>query len=172
MAKAIFDAIVVGSGSVGTPVAYKLARKGLKVLVLEKRAAVGQGDNKAAIGGIRATHSDPAKIVLASRTLEEMSTWKENHGLDVGWKTGGYAFPVYDEGLESTLRGLFPIQHKFDLDIDWVDANALAELIPGINRESLRGGTYSPRDGQLSPLKVPVAFQRAAEEHGAVFKFH
>ena len=154
-----YDAIVVGGGSVGVPSAYYLAQRGLKVLVLDRRPAVGQGDNKAAIGGIRATHSDPAKILLCSRGLEEMSTWKERHGVDVGWKPGGYAFPVYGQALEETLRGLFPIQHQFQLEIDWIDAEAMAELVPGIVREGLRGGTYSPNDGQLSPLKVPVAFQ-------------
>jgi sarcosine oxidase subunit beta len=166
-----FDVIVVGGGSVGVPSAYNLAKRGLKVLVLERRSAVGQGENKAAIGGIRATHSDPAKIVLCSRSLAEMSTWKERIGVDVGWKPGGYAFPVYDEPLERTLRGLFPIQHKYDLAIDWLDADAMAEVIPGIERRSLRGGTLSPNDGQLSPLKVPAAFQRAAQALGAVFRF-
>ncbi len=167
-----YDAIVVGGGSVGVPSAYNLALRGLKVLVLDRRSAVGQGDNKTAIGGIRATHSDPAKIVLCSASLAQMSTWKETHGDDVGWKTGGYVFPIYDEPLEKTLRGLFPIQHKYDLEIDWVDTDGMAELVPGIVRKGLRGGTYSPNDGQLSPLKVPVAFQRAAMELGAEFRFN
>lgn len=166
-----FDAIVVGGGSVGVPSAYYLARRGLKVLVLEQCPAVGQGQNKAAIGGIRATHSDPAKIVLCNRSIAEMSTWKERTGVDVGWKPGGYAFPVYDEPLEKTLRGLFPIQHRYDLEIDWLDADAFAEVVPGIERRNLRGGTYSPNDGQLSPLKVPVAFQRAAQALGTEFRF-
>lgn len=166
-----FDAIVVGGGSVGVPSAFNLAKRGLKVLLIERRASVGQGDNKAAIGGIRATHSDPAKIVLCSRSLAEMSTWRETHGDDVGWKTGGYAFPVYDEHLENTLKGLFPIQHRYDLEIDWVDAKRMAELVPGINPKNLRGGTYSPNDGQLSPLKVPAAFQRGAQRRGATFRF-
>jgi sarcosine oxidase subunit beta len=172
MSTRTYDAIVVGGGSVGVPSAYNLALRGLKVLVLDRRSAVGQGDNKAAIGGIRATHSDPAKIVLCSTSLAQMSTWKETHGVDVGWKTGGYAFPIYDEPLEKTLVGLFPIQHKYNLEIDWVDADGMAELIPGIERKGLRGGTYSPNDGQLSPLKVPVAFQRAAMELGAKFRFN
>lgn len=172
MPEKTYDAIVVGGGSVGVPSAYNLAKRGLKVLAIDRRSAVGQGDNKAAIGGIRATHSDPAKIVLCSRSLEQMSTWKETHGTDVGWKPGGYAFPVYDEKLEATLRGLFPVQHRYDLEIDWVDADGLAELVPGIQRDGLRGGTYSPNDGQLSPLKVPVAFQRAAQELGAEFVFN
>jgi len=172
MPKKTYDAIVVGGGSVGVPSAYNLAKRGLKVLVIDRRSAVGQGDNKAAIGGIRATHSDPAKIVLCSRSLEQMSTWRETHGTDVGWKSGGYVFPVYDETLESTLRGLFPTQHKWKLNIEWVDADTLGELVPGVQKSGLRGGTYSPDDGQLSPLKVPIAFQRAAMEYGAEFNFN
>lgn len=167
-----FDAIVVGGGSVGVPCAYHLAKRGLRVLALEACPAVGQGQNKAAIGGIRATHSDPAKIVLCTRSLAEMSTWKDRTGVDVGWKPGGYAYPVYDEPLERTLRGLFPVQHRWELDIGWLDADAMAELIPGIERRGLRGGTYSPGDGQLSPLKTTVAFQRAAQALGARFRFN
>lgn len=167
-----YDVIIVGSGSVGVPSAYYLARKGLKVLVLEKRAASGQGDNKAAIGGVRATHSDPAKILLCSRSLDVVSNWKEMHGTDIGWKEGGYAFPVYDEGLKNSLTGLFPLQHRHNLEIDWVDTESMKELIPGISDEGLLGGTYSPNDGQVSPLKLPVAIQREAEKLGVHFHFN
>src|SRR5512145_1382025 len=115
-----YDAIVVGGGSVGVPSAYYLAKRGLRVLLLERRAAVGQGDNKAAIGGVRATHSDPAKILLCRRTLAEVSAWSETHGDDIGWKPGGYCFPAYDEGIEVTLKSLLPKQRKYGLVNDWV----------------------------------------------------
>lgn len=59
-----YDAIVIGAGSVGVPIAYYLALEKLKVLVIDHHASVGQGQNKSAIGGVRATHSDPAKIML------------------------------------------------------------------------------------------------------------
>jgi sarcosine oxidase subunit beta len=165
-----YDAIVVGGGSVGVPSALELCKRGLKVLVLERRPAVGQGDNKAAIGGVRATHSDPAKILLCARTLEAVSGWQQTHGDDVGWKPGGYCFPVYTESIESTLKGLLPKQHAFGLEIDWVDPDAIAERVPGIVREGLRGGTYSPRDGQVSPLLLPVVLMRHAERLGAELK--
>ncbi len=165
-----FDAIVVGGGSVGMPSAYYLTRRGLKVLVLERRTAVGQGDNKAAIGGVRATHSDPAKILLCLRSLEEIRTWKEVHGDDIGWKPGGYLFPVYSEEMEKKLRGLFPLQRRHGLVNDWVDADTVADLLPGIEREGLRGGTYSPNDGQTSPLLLPIALMRHAVRSGAVVR--
>jgi sarcosine oxidase subunit beta len=165
-----YDAIVVGGGSVGVPSAYYLAERGLKVLVIERRSAVGQGDNKAAIGGVRATHSDPAKILLCRRSLDVMRTWKEAHGDEIGWKPGGYCFPVYSEALEKTLCGLFPLQRKFGLENGWVDADGVAELIPGINRDGLRGGTYSPNDGQVSPLLLPVALMRHATRMGVTLR--
>ena len=58
------DVIIIGAGSVGVPAALAMAQAGLKVVVLERFASQGQGSNKAAIGGVRATHSDPAKIRL------------------------------------------------------------------------------------------------------------
>jgi len=165
-----YDAIVVGGGSVGVPSARALAQRGLKTLLLERRSAVGQGENKAAIGGIRATHSDPAKILLCLRSLNAISTWKETFGDDIGWKTGGYAFPAYSESVENTLRDLLPKQRTYGLVNDYVDANTMADIVPGIQRENLRGGTYSPHNGQASSLLLPVAMMRHAVQLGAVVR--
>jgi len=168
---ATYDVIVVGAGSVGNPTACFLAQAGLRVLVIERRAASGQGDNKAAIGGVRATHSDPGKILTCSESLRIFTTWEEEYGFDIGWKPGGYCFPVFDEGIEKVLQGILPVQKEFGLEIDWVGPDEIAEHIPGIRREGLRGGTFSPRDGQVSPLLAAVAFQREATCHGAEYHF-
>jgi len=166
------DAIVIGAGSVGCPSAYFLAEKGLKVVVLEKRPACGQGENKAAIGGVRATHSDPAKIQICSQSLEILSTWEETHGFDIEWKGGGYCFPVYTPELETTLKELLVLQRGYNLDIDWVDSEQIQELVPGIEKRGLRGGTYSPGDGQASPMLTAEGFRRAARDKGCEFHFN
>jgi sarcosine oxidase subunit beta len=167
-----YDVVVIGSGSVGNPAACFLAQRGLRVLVIERRAASGQGDNKAAIGGVRATHSDPGKILTCIESLKVFSTWEETYGFDIGWKEGGYCFPVYTEAVEKVLKGILPAQKKFGLVIDWVGPERIASLIPGIVEEGLRGGTYSPHDGQVSPLLAAVAFEREAKRHGAVYHFN
>jgi len=170
--KTNYDVIIVGSGSVGNPTACFLAQEGLKVLVVERRPASGQGDNKAAIGGVRATHSDPGKILSCIESLKIFSTWEEKYGFHIGWKEGGYCFPVFTEAIEKVLKGILPIQKKYGLVIDWVEPDRVAELVPGITRKGLRGGTYSPHDGQVSPLLAPVAFQVEAIERGAMYKFN
>ena len=170
--QAEFDVLVVGAGSVGNPTAYFLAREGLRVLVLDELASSGQGQNKAAIGGVRATHSDPAKIRLCQASLEIFSGWKERTGSDIGWKQGGYCFPAYDDAVEGTLRRLLPVQHRHHLHIDWLDADGIREIVPGIEPDGLRGGTFSPEDGQVNPLRAAESFTNEARRAGAVYRYH
>lgn len=166
-----YDVIVIGAGSVGVPTTYFLAKEGLKVLCLDSHASSGQGQNKAAIGGVRATHSDPAKITICKKSLEIFSTWKKTTGSDIGWKPGGYCFPIYTESDEKTMRDMLPIQKKFGLNIDWVGPEGIACAVPGINMNGLRGGTFSPEDGQVSPLMATESFTREARKLGAVFHY-
>ena len=168
----VYDVIVIGCGSVGNPTAYQLAKAGLKVLVIDRRSAAGQGDNKTAIGGVRATHSDPGKISIGLESIRIFSTWKEEYGFDIEWKPGGYCFPVYDENIESTLKGLLAYQKEYGLNINWVSPEEIKEIIPGINPDGLLGGTYSPEDGQVSSILTPIAFQREAVRCGAEHHFN
>ncbi len=166
-----YDVIVIGAGSVGLPTAYFLAEQGFRVLVLDELASSGQGQNKAAIGGVRATHSDPAKIEICLKSLEIFSTWKEKTGTDIGWKQGGYCFPVYREEEQQILQSILPIQKKHGLNIDWYDERYIQKIVPGITSKNLRGGTYSPYDGQVSPLLAAESFTVEAMKHDAVFRF-
>jgi sarcosine oxidase, subunit beta len=167
-----YDVIVIGAGSVGAPTAYYLAKAGLRTLVLESAASVGQGSNKKAIGGIRATHSDPAKIRLCMRSLEIFSTWEKEHGDDIEWYKGGYLYPVYRDREEKILKDLLEKQKPFGLKIDWFDAPDLIKVVPDLNPDGLLGGTYSPEDGSASPLLSVHTFYQHAMDAGAEFHFN
>ena len=149
-----------------------MAQAGLKVLVVDQFASPGQGSNKAAIGGVRATHSDPAKIRLGLQSTKVFGTWKEEHGQNIEWRSGGYCFVAYAEQDEKSLQDLLVIQKSYGLNIDWLDGQAIRELIPAINPLGLRGGTFSPDDGHCSNLLANHAFYLSARQAGAVFHFH
>lgn len=166
-----YDVIVIGAGSVGNPTAFFLSEKGFKVLVLEELASSGQGQNKSAIGGVRATHSDPAKIKICLQSIDIFSKWEDKTGTDIGWKKGGYCFPVFREKEEQTLKSILPIQKKHGLKIDWCDSNGIKDVIPGINEDGLIGGTYSPNDGQVSPLLSSESFTNESIRLGAEFRY-
>eukprot|EP01155_Anaeramoeba_flamelloides_P000999 Anaeramoba_flamelloidesa1054070_64.p1 GENE.a1054070_64~~a1054070_64.p1 ORF type:complete len:408 (-),score=72.12 a1054070_64:52-1275(-) len=166
-----YDAIIVGAGSIGVPTSFKLQESGLKVLVIDQKASPGQGDNKCAIGGIRATHGNDSKILACIRSLEVFSTWEEKHGHNIEWLKGGYSFPCYREKEENDLKSLLPLQQGYGMKIDYISAQDIQELIPGINPKGLRGGTWSPDDGSASPMLSSFAFYKYAKELGVDFKF-
>jgi sarcosine oxidase subunit beta len=165
------DVIIVGAGSVGVPTALALGERGFKTRVIDMLPSPGQGENKHAIGGVRATHSDPAKILTCRRSLEIFATWQDLHGDHIEWLKGGYAFPVYRKKDETMLKKLLPVQKKYGLKIDFRGPDDIQKIIPGINPKGLRGGTFSPNDGSISPLLTVNAFYHRAVDLGVEFYF-
>ena len=166
------DVIIIGAGSIGAPLAWQLAEVGLHTLVIDRCSSVGQGSNKTAIGGIRATHSDPAKISICLKSIEIFSTWQERFGDDIGWLQGGYSFVAYRDREASLLKDLLYIQQRHQLDINWYDREALLDIVPALNPNGLIGGTYAPGDGSASPLRSALAFERQARACGATFCYN
>ena len=174
-----YDVIIIGAGSIGLPTSFFLAQEKLKVLVIDELSSAGQGQNKSAIGGVRATHSDPAKIQTCQLSLKIFSGWKEEYGDDIHFQRGGYCFPAYTEAQEKSFKELLVTQKRYGLNIDWLEADQIRGLLPGINPvenpakggDELRGGTYSPEDGNVSPLLAAKAFYNQAKKLRVSFRF-
>ena len=167
-----YDIIIIGAGSVGIPAALSLSSNKIKVLCIDSFASPGQGNNKRAIGGVRATHSIFGKFKICQRSIEILSNWKSEHGDDIGWLSNGYSFPAYTEEHEVFLKKLVSDRDKFGLNINWIQPEEYNELVPGILMQGLRGATYSPEDGSCSPLLACNAMYFKSIEHGAEYKFN
>jgi len=166
-----YDVVIIGAGSVGLPITTYLAESKKKVLCLESNFSFGQGNNKKAIGGVRASHSDYGKIKLCQRSIEILSTWESISGNEIGWLSNGYTFVAYNEKAEKTLKETLQYQVALGLNTSWVNPETLDELIPGIEKRGLIGGTYSPDDGSCSPLLTANAFFFKSLEKGATYRF-
>ncbi|CAD7939646.1 unnamed protein product [Amoebophrya sp. A120] len=166
-----FDIIVLGAGAVGTPTALFLKDHFAKVLVLDGNPSSGQGDNKRALGGVRATFGNGAKIVVGLDSVEILRNWQRDTGDNIDWRDGGYLFPLYTEEDERKLKNLLPTQWKFGLEIDWIPPAEVEKLVPGIEKQNLRGGIFSPRDGQATPYLTSLSMLRLAKQRGVRFEF-
>ena len=167
-----YDVIIIGAGSIGVPTALAIANDDLKTLVIDFLPSVAQADNKHAIGGIRATHSNIGKALLCKRSIEIFSKWEEKFGDDIWWNQGGYTFLSFTEKDEKMLRDTVKLQRSLGLNIDYLETEKIKDLIPGINEEGLLGGTFSPEDGNASPLLSLHSFFRQSKDFGAEYHFN
>nr|MDK2850613.1 hypothetical protein [Candidatus Cloacimonadota bacterium] len=166
-----YDVVIIGAGSIGLPASLMLAEAKQKVLVIDPEHAPGQQNNKKAIGGVRATHSDFGKISICLRSIEILRNWQEERGEDIGWMSNGYSYPAYREEDAQTLKSLMKVQLDFGLNIRWLSPDEYQVLVPGILKEGLLGSTYSPEDGSCSPLLTSNAYYFHSLKAGVDFHF-
>jgi len=167
-----YDLIIIGAGSIGLPAALEAAKRNVSVLVIESEHGPGQENNKKAIGGVRATHSDYGKISVCLRSIEIMKSWHEVYGDDIGWMSNGYSYPAYNPKDAQTLQDLMMIQHSYGLNIKWLSPQDYNEIVPGIKQEGLEGSTYSPEDGSCSPLLMGSAYYFHTLKHKVEYRFN
>jgi sarcosine oxidase subunit beta len=167
-----YDLVIVGAGSVGVPAAFACARAGISVLVVDSHPSPGQGENKKARGGVRATHSDKGKMIVCTRSIQVFSGWLQETGDNVLWTANGYSYPAYREEEEKILKSAMVLQAGTGADVRWITPEDYRSLVPGIKMQGLRGAIYAQGDGSASPLLFMASAYRKAVAAGARFLFN
>src|SRR5215207_4876268 len=140
------DVVIIGGGVIGASVAYHLAARGVRdVLVLERGAGPGAGSTGRATGGFRAQFGTRVNIQLSLLSREKLLRFEEETGVDAGFRQAGYLFVA---GLEEELGGLVSaqtLQHECGLsEAREVSVGEIARLNPALNLEGVAGGVYCP----------------------------
>jgi sarcosine oxidase subunit beta len=159
--------VIVGGGVVGCSIAYHLARRGQReVLVLEKDT-VGSGTTSKAAGGIRAQFATETEITMSLECIRVFERFKDEFGIDPGYRKIGYLSLVTDE---ADLRGYEPriaLQRRFGVDVRVITPKEAQAIVPAMRVDDLLAAVWSPGDGMAGPAEVTNGFARRARELGA-----
>lgn len=160
------DTAVVGGGLMGLSAALALARRGRRVVVLE-RESVGRHASSATAGGVRSLNRHPAEIALALAGVEAWAAASADLRRDVGFqRTGQIRVAEDDTALAALERRRALTQSMGYVHEELIGANALADLEPRLARHC-RGALVVRSDGFADPLRAIHAFRTAAEDAGA-----
>src|SRR5258706_6225889 len=163
------DVVIIGSGIVGSSVAYQLAEAGCtNVLVLEREAHQGKGSTGKSMGGVRAQFSTPVNIQMSRYSIEFFSRFDEVVGHPADYHAHGYLFCATNERHLDYLKANRERQISLGVNnVELFPPAEILEMVPQLRADDILGGTFCPTDGFVDPHSVMMGFMLNAREHGA-----
>jgi sarcosine oxidase subunit beta len=163
------DVVIIGSGIVGSSVAYHLAQAGCtNVLVIEREAHQGKGSTGKSMGGVRAQFSTPVNIQMSRYSIDFFSRFDEVVGHPADYRAHGYLFCATSESHRAYLQANRERQMALGVNnVEWVSPEEIQAIVPQLRTDDILGGTFCPTDGFVDPHSVMMGFMLNAREHGA-----
>jgi sarcosine oxidase, subunit beta len=149
--------VVAGAGAVGASIAYHLALKGARDVVLCDRERVGAGATSKGMGGVRQQFSTAAEVALARESIAFFKELGEPYFEQVG-----YLFLATTDAGLAELDERRALQASLAVPVERVDA----AYVPGLRVDDVVGAVVCRTDGVGSPLDVARELVRRARELG------
>ncbi len=158
------EVVVIGGGIVGCASAYYLARRGLKVVLLEKGVIGGEASGRNG-GGVRQQCRDRRERVLAMASVQLWQGLEAELGFDIEYQRGGnIRMATNDKRMEDLQReGAEELQDGLVVEL-W-NRDELRRRAPYLS-DAFVGAKYCPSDGTANPILATRAFGWAAKRIG------
>ena len=160
--------IIIGSGIVGSSIAYHLTEAGCRsVVVLERETHQGKGSTGKSMGGVRAQFTTLVNIQMSLYSIPFFARFNEVMGYPSGYKPQGYLFVATEEGHMNYLRANYEKQVALGLkSVQLIAPEDVKRLAPEIRSDDIIGGSFCSTDGFVDPYSVMTGFMQKAMERG------
>jgi sarcosine oxidase subunit beta len=161
--------VVIGGGIIGASVAFHLAQRGWRdILVLDAARAPGEGSTGRATGGYRAQYATPVNVALSLLARAKLLRFRDEVGADPGYAPAGYLWLAGSDAELRVLRAGLPVQHAAGLtESAEVGLDEVRRINPALAPDGIAGGMWCPSDGFIRPLDMLHGYLSAAARLGA-----
>jgi sarcosine oxidase subunit beta len=162
------DVVIIGSGIVGSSVAYHLAEQGCtNVLVVEREAHQGKGSTGKSMGGVRAQFATPVNIQMSRYSIDFFSHFDEVVGHPADYRAHGYLFCATSQRHLEYLKKNREKQIALGVkNVELISPEDIAAMVPQLRVDDIIGGTYCATDGFVDPHSVMMGFMLKARARG------
>jgi sarcosine oxidase subunit beta len=159
---------VIGGGVIGASVAYHLATRGWRdVVILDRGAGPGEGSTGRATGGYRAQYASAINVRLSLLAREKLGRFEAETGVDPGYSQAGYLWLGADESELAALRDAQRVQRAEGLsEVVELSPEDVARLNPALATNGIAGGVFCPTDGFIRPLRMLEGYLAAGTRLG------
>ncbi len=163
--------VVIGGGVGGTSVAYHLAQRGERDVVLLDRGELTSGSTFHSAGLVGQLRSDPTLTRMNMYSVELYRRLQAESG-SVGWvESGGIKLASSPERLEE-IRRQISWARTYGLPLHEISAAEAKERFPLMSTDGVLGAAYLDSDGHLDPSQLCYALAAGARAGGVRIAQH
>ena len=160
------DIVIIGAGAVGASIAYHLARRGARDVVVLEREMVGSGSTSKAAGGIRVQFGTRVEIEFSLRSIDFFKRFDDEMGVPCDYRQEGYLILLFDEADLARYRKNAAFQTSLGADVRIITPGEARAIVPELNVDDVLAAAWGPMDGHASPNDVVQAYAARARERG------
>jgi sarcosine oxidase, subunit beta len=159
------EVVIVGGGCMGASIAYHLAARGVRDVVLVERGTLACGPTGRSTAILRRHYSQPLLVGMAEHGLRMYSQFEEAVGAHCGFVRTGLLVGV-DPRDRSALAHNVEVARGEGVLMELLNADELAEIEPRIDAGEL-DYCLEPEAGHCDPYLATAGFAAAALRDGA-----
>ncbi len=166
------EAVVVGGGINGLAVAYELAKRGLRRIVVVEKGYIGCGSTGRCGGGIRQLWTTEENIRLAQENMLAYRNLSAELGYQPFFRQGGYLMLSEDEADRPVMQQAVTLQNRCGAPSLFLEPAECLKIVPELNVARQKGAVYCPEGGTAYPFSVVWGYARLAHRRGVEIFIH
>ncbi|HNR05318.1 MAG TPA: FAD-binding oxidoreductase [Bacillota bacterium] len=160
--------VIVGGGISGCAIAYTLAKKGVKDIVVIERDYLSSGATGRCGAGVRMQWGTEMNCRLAKYSIEffERANEELEYEYDIEFKQGGYLIVASTEKEVNQFKKNIALQNSLGIPSRLLTPKEAKEIVPHMDETKIIAATFNPKDGHLNPFHTTQAYANAAVRLG------
>jgi len=143
--------LIVGAGISGLFIAYELAMKGVREVVVVDKSYPGSGASLRNVACFRSSFTSPEHVLLMKESIKKWLELKDRLNLDI--EQSGYLWVARKPETLDTFRKLVSFYHSYEIPAKILNVDEVKGLVPKINSKIISGAMFDPTAGKMGMLK-------------------
>lgn len=165
------DVVIIGSGISGASIAYNLAVRGVKNIVVIDKSYPTSGSTGRCGAGVRQQWGTKGNCIMAKHSIEFFETAEAtlDYPDDIEFKQEGYLILATTLEEDREFEQNVILQNSIGIPSRKLTRAEALAVVPHLNPDAFFSATFCPTDGHLNPFKMTDAYLLAAKRLGVVF---
>lgn len=164
------EIIIVGGGVIGCAIAYHLANRGKRDVLLLERRQLTHGSTWHAAGLVGQLRSSRNLTRLMQSSARLYRTLEAETGQSTGWHGVGSLRIAASPARWAELKRSATTAKSFGFELHLISAAEAARLYPLLETKNVEGAAWVPSDGFVDPASVTQALARGARNGGVTIR--